>query len=394
MENLTPDEAESLEAAARLSAVERIQHSSNLQQFCGRSSPHRMDSTGTACSSPKATSHTNQAEYRNFADHLPGLIWSFIAAYAFSIIIFITKLCEIDLIFAIFLQMSVQILGFGVYAFYKNYHLLGSNGHPLMTILRSLPISIGTIASFLAYYYITLPDLSAIRQTQVVITIILSIFFLRERITIWRIIASILILLAIIILMRPITSGTALLSTFNIAEYKTSWVPYSSSWNYIIGVGLALITAISYSIASILNKFYFHTQPLYNTILCFWSALFGLLISIILLYLTRFVLKDPPSFPYDWRLFVGIALGLASCFVFIANQKAIKRERPSIVTLIYSTDIILALILQNVFSHIKSNLIVISGKILKIFDVNSNILINFSFVSVRLRTRLGSYSDN
>ncbi|CAF5208677.1 unnamed protein product, partial [Rotaria magnacalcarata] len=110
-------------------------------------------------------------------------------------------------------------------------------------------------------------------------------------------------------------------------------------------------------------------QHLHNTVLCFWSALSGLIISMILVYVTHFVLKDARSFPHDWRLFAGIGLGLASIFVFIANQKAIKRERSSIVTLIYSTDIILALILQNLFTHIKSDLIIIIGCILILVSV-------------------------
>jgi hypothetical protein len=66
-------------------------------------------------------------------------------------------------------------------------------------------------------------------------------------------------------------------------------------------------------------------------------------------------------------MIVAIGLALASIFVFIANQKAIKRERSSIVTLIYSTDIILALILQNIFTQIKSDVMVILGKIFLLF---------------------------
>src|SRR5205085_11841521 len=102
------------------------------------------------------------------------------------------KTFEIDLIFGFFLQMIVQTIAFGVYAFYKGYNILGPNGYRIAMIFRALLLSIGVLTSFLAYYYITLPDLSAIRQTQVVLTIILSIFFLHERITISRIIACIL----------------------------------------------------------------------------------------------------------------------------------------------------------------------------------------------------------
>jgi len=257
--------------------------------------------------------------------------------------------------------MIVQTIAFAIYAFYKGYNLLGPDEYRIAMIGRGLLIGIGVLTSFLAYYYITLPDLSAIRQTQVILTIILSIFFLRERLTITRIVACILTLIAIIVLIRPTKLRASPSTTFNLTNPKTPWLPYSSPWNHIIGIGFALCTAITYSIASTMNKIYFSAQHLHNTVLCFWSALSALIISSILLSLTHFVIKDARSFPHDWRLFVGIGLALASIFVFIANQKAIKRERSSVVTLIYSTDIILALILQNLFTHIKSDIVIILG---------------------------------
>jgi drug/metabolite transporter (DMT)-like permease len=265
--------------------------------------------------------------------------------------------------------MVVQTIAFGVYAFYKGYNILGPPGHRIAVFSRALLIGIGALTSFLAYYYITLPDLSAIRQSQVVLSIILSIFLLHERITISRIIACILTIIAIVVLIRPTTLGALPAETVNLTNHKSAWVPYSSSWNYLIGISLALCTAITYSIASTMNKIYFSTQHLHNTVLCFWSAVSALIISIILVCVTHFVLNDARSFPHDWRLFVGVGLAVASIFVFIANQKAIKRERSSIVTLIYSTDIILALILQNVFTHIKSDIVVILGKIFIIYYV-------------------------
>lgn len=264
--------------------------------------------------------------------------------------------------------MFIQTIAFSVYAFYKGYNILGPNEHRIAMISRALLISIGVLTSFLAYYYITLPDLSAIRQSQVIITIFISVFLLRERVTTFRIIAFILTIIAIIVLIRPIhigSSSSLLSSSSQITNSKnstTSWIPFSTSWNYLVGIGFALCTAITYSIASVMNKLYFSTQHLHNTVLCFWSALSGLIISIILVCITHFVIHDARSFPHDWRLFTAIALASASIFVFIANQKAIKRERSSIVTIIYSTDIILALILQNLFTSIKTDFIIIIGK--------------------------------
>ncbi|CAF1215485.1 unnamed protein product [Rotaria sp. Silwood1] len=357
-EGLTPDEAKSLGAAERRSIAARGQRASNISRISVRSR-----------SEISPTIKVDQPKHRTMFNHLSGIFWAFVAAYAFSIILFLIKFCEIDLIFGFFLQMFVQLIAFGIYAFYKGYNLLEPNEHRIAIIVRALLIGIGTLTLFLAYYYITLPDISAIRQTQIMFTIILSIFFLHGRITISRIIACILIIIAIILLMRPRIFGRLFSSVFNSTEHKTSWIPYSSSWNSIIGISLALCTAISYSIASIMNKIYFSTEQLHNTVLCFWSALSSLIISSILLFVTHFVIKDARSFPHDWRLFVGIALAIASIFVFIANQKAIKRERSSIVTLIYSTDIVLALILQNIFTHIKSTAIVVLGCILILASV-------------------------
>jgi drug/metabolite transporter (DMT)-like permease len=50
-------------------------------------------------------------------------------------------------------------------------------------------------------------------------------------------------------------------------------------------------------------------------------------------------------------------------------QKAIKREHPSIVSIVQSSDILFALILQNVFSSSKSNLLAIIGSILVLTSI-------------------------
>jgi drug/metabolite transporter (DMT)-like permease len=365
IDELTPTEAKSLGAAERRSFAARGQRLSNTTLFSdrSRSSVMRPSVATRSHSQISPTILIAHPEHRNFLDHLSGVVWAFLAAYSFSIILFLTKTCGIDLIFGFFLQMIVQTIAFGIYAFYKGYNLLGPSEHRIAMICRALLIGTGTLTSFLAYYYITLPELSAIRQSQVILTIILSIFFLRERVTITRIIAFILTIIAVTILIRPTKLGLSTSTVFNLTDYKTSWIPYSSTWNHIIGIGFVLCTAITHSIASTLNKLYFSTQHLYNTVLCFWSALLALIISIILVYVTHFTLESVQLFPHDWRLFVGVGLALGSIFVFIANQKAIKREHSSIVTLIYSTDILLALLLQNLLTHIKSDAVIILGRI-------------------------------
>jgi len=358
LEGLTTNETKSLNTTEHRSL-------SNGQAFERSRARSMLLSTQIHTDSQPATIIIAQPENRTIIDRLAGLFWALFAAYAFSIILFLIKYCGIDLIFGFFLQMIIQTIAFAIYAIYKDYNLLGPKEHRLAMIFRALLISIGLLGSFLAYYYISLPELSAIRQCQVILTIVLSIFFLQERITVSRIIACILTIIAIIVLIRPTSIGgrksNLSFSMLNSTNRNIPWVPYSSPWNYILGIGLALCTAITFSVASILNKIYFSSQHLQNSVLCFWSALTALIISTILVCLTHFFLPNPRAFPYDWRLFAGIGLAIASIFVFIANQKAIKRERSSIITLIYSTDIILVLFLQNLFTNTPTDIIIILG---------------------------------
>ena len=284
------------------------------------------------------------------------------AAYAFTLIIFAMKTFDIDLIFGFCVQMLVQTIAFAVYTFYKGYNLLGPSEHRLITLGRGVLIGLGTLSSFVAYRFIALPDLSAVRQTQVIFTVVLSIAFLRERVTVTRVIAGLLTIVALVCLLRPGPLGSTFYLAANSSASGTVWIAYSSSEARFIGIALALCTALTFSVASILRRRYSSKEPLHNSVLCFWAALSALIVSTLLLCVTQFVVKDARFFPNDWRLLVTIGLAFGSMFVFIANQKAIKRQRSSIVTLIYATDIILALILQNVFTHVHSGILIIIGK--------------------------------
>jgi drug/metabolite transporter (DMT)-like permease len=53
----------------------------------------------------------------------------------------------------------------------------------------------------------------------------------------------------------------------------------------------------------------------------------------------------------------------------ILSQKAIKREHPSIITVVQSSDILFALILENIFSSIRTNLLALMGSTLVLTSI-------------------------
>ncbi|CAF0854389.1 unnamed protein product [Adineta ricciae] len=368
IEGLTPIEAKSLGAVERRSIASRGGHRvSYIDAVSNRSRASSVQPTSYTgyYAQPTTIDLVHEPKsHRTLFDRLSDLMWICFAAYSFSIILFLTDKCGIDLIFGFSLQMIIQTVAFGIYAFYKGYSLFEPFEYRTAMIARSVFIGIGVLTAYLAYYYITLPNLSAFRQTQVILTVLLSLIILREGITIPRILALVLTSIAVIVLTRPTKFGEAPTTEYNTNNYKNSWIPYSSSWNYIIGISLALCTAILHSIASVINKVYLTTQHIHDTVVCFWSALSALLISIALLWVTHFMIKDVRSFPHDWRLYAAFGLALLSIFAFVANQKAVKRAYSSTVTLIYSTDIILVLILQNLFTQFKSDAVIILGCVL------------------------------
>lgn len=370
IESLSPHEAKSLGAAERRSIASRSRTSSTLVPSNDRARAKSMQpmSRHSVYSMNNSTSvvQSNQS----FIDYLPGFFWAFLAAYAFSLIMFLTKIFGIDLIFSYFLQMSVQTFAFLIYAVYKSYPFFGSSVHRFSMFTWAFFMSLGTLSAFIAYYYITLPEISAMRQTQVILTIILSIFFLHERITVMRIVGFILMIIAVVILLRPITYGAGFIPMINQTDVHSTWLPYSSSWNHLIGLIFGFVTALMFAVSSVMNRRISLTdESLPITIRCFWSGAFGLLISLVFVYLTHFLMENRRIFPQDWRLFVAIALAIASIFVFIANQKAIKRLPSSIVTIIYSSDIILTLILQNIFTSVSTDIVIIFGCILILIAV-------------------------
>ncbi|CAF0832408.1 unnamed protein product [Didymodactylos carnosus] len=362
IEELTPYEKKSLENGVRRSTAMQDSRRSTMSET------HRL-SVVTILERELMIPHTDdkissiitvdQIQNKNKMSHLSGILWSFFATFALCTITFLTYFIGLDLIFGLSLQMFAQTIAFLIYAIYKNYNILGPPEYRLQMIIRGLVIGLGSFTGFIAYYYIPLPDLSAIRQSQVVWTIILCIIFLKERLTIQRLIACILTLFAIILISRPtiLFRGKILPldsnSTVNIPFFSSS----AKSWGYLIGALLALTTAIAFSVSTVINKLLLNAK-LPNSVICFWSSMFALVISIISLILTHFVITKK-SLPHDRRLFAGCGIAVASILVMIANQKAIKREKASIVTLIYSTEIVLALFLQNVFTVVKSDWIVV-----------------------------------
>ena len=62
-------------------------------------------------------------------------------------------------------------------------------------------------------------------------------------------------------------------------------------------------------------------------------------------------------------------VSISQLIPMIFSQKAIKREHPSVVIVVQSSDIVFALILQNTLSSIKTNLLGLIGSMLVLISI-------------------------
>ena len=112
--------------------------------------------------------------------------------------------------------------------------------------------------------YMTVPDALCIVFSCPVVTIILSAIFLGDKLTVFKIIAGLQLLIGVILVCKP----PFLFGTSNGTEYKS----------YYIGVILALTACLS---GGSMNVMVCKVKHVSSNILVFWSAVSGVLMSVI-----------------------------------------------------------------------------------------------------------------
>ena len=321
-----------------------------------RSQTHSIQTT------PTNDNFTRSQRLSIFSRYISHSFWIFLAAYAFTIILFLTKTSEIDLMFGLTTQAIVQVVAFGTCSIWKAHNLFDSSSPKIPMIASSLLIGVAIPMSYFSYYYISLVEMTTIRQMQFVLATIISICFLRQRCTLIRFLSFILFFIALIVLSCSWTldSDSSIPILFN--RTQITWSSTKSTWNQLFGIVLALIASLLFSIASIIKKNYLENEETHYSVRYAWSALVTFLISPILLYFTHFPIYELDPYFYDGRLIITGVLAVASLLISITQEKAAKLVRVSILNGIYSTDIIIVMLLENFTGWIRSDCIILLSK--------------------------------
>lgn len=283
-----------------------------------------------------------------------GIFYTLCAVVLFTGSAFVTKQLDVDFLDALILRFFLQTFSLLIYIRcvknYPFYRQLKKN-ELVFLFINLFSTTTAFLSFFIAYRFLPLADLTTIRYTQVIWTLILSSWIYREKPSIPIVCAILLTMIGVILVAQP---------QFLFLHGRST---------RLIGIFISLYTAVGMSIIVISNK---HLLLHYRTkhSLIMFQFTFVTLIILLLHFFVRFTLKKTHwNEILNWKFALASSVNLLQIVSSMLTQKAIKREHPSIFTIVQSIDILFSLILQNVFTSTHSNLLSICGSIFVLTSV-------------------------
>jgi drug/metabolite transporter (DMT)-like permease len=310
-----------------------------------------------------AISEENVFKKTNWISQFSGIFYALIASFLFTSSTFIIKQLGVDLLDALLLRFFLQTTIIFLFALYKHYTLLsGTIWQIFLQILCCATGAVGLVLFFLALRYIDLADVSTLGYTRVVWTVVLSVIVYRERPSIGTLIALPLTLLGVVFVTQPSFLFLSKNLSINNMNYKLR----------LLGFAMAFTCALTSAINVLLFKQLISTsKDIKPSVLNLQFSFFVSILLILNQLYKIFYLQMTTSFIYmlSWRYLLSSFVCLFAIIGSVLAQQAIKLEHPAVFSLLGSAEIIFALILQNIFTSVQSNLYALFGSGLVIGSV-------------------------
>ena len=288
-----------------------------------------------------------------------GIGCALLSSIIFTSSTFTIKQLEVDLFDTLLFRFLVQTSILVAFIHYKRYKILdGSAKLIAIQIFRAMLGAMGLLLLYASYRCIPLPDLTTVRYTQVIWTAIFAMFIFHERISVFTVIAIVLTLLGVVYVAQPTFIFGHSAVVFNQTRELTSRSDKSSR---TLGFSLALGCAISISWSIVLNKKLL-VLKVPQSVLVYHFAVLNLGLLIVYHIYNRFILctyADQTMF--TGRYILAASISLSQVFSSTIIQTAFKLEHPSVISIVQSSDILFAVLLQNIFTNEKSNALVLIG---------------------------------
>ncbi|CAF3692782.1 unnamed protein product [Rotaria sp. Silwood1] len=298
-----------------------------------------------------------------------GIFYTLLSTCIFTISVFITKELKVDVLDAIipcYLLHSIILI---IYLkFIKHYPLCKqlSKQEIFFLFIKAFFSTTGLYAYYFAYRYLILPDLITIRFTQIIWTAIITSILYREKPSISLIISILLTIIGVIFVAQP----SFLFSKISNKNKNNTSNDY---YQHLIGVCIAFYAAIAMTITVISNKQLLSKYKTKQSLILFQYVFLTLCMLVAnVFYKYNFFIDTIQTFKNDffnWRYLFASSICLLHILGLTLILKGIKREHPSIFTIVQSSSILISILLQNIFSSVKSNVLSLLGSMLVLTSI-------------------------
>ncbi|CAF3667887.1 unnamed protein product [Rotaria sp. Silwood1] len=354
-----------------------------LMQSCDIDNDHPVDNNRRSSILHTPNIHENDEEnidsdkkchfFKNFFSYMErfsGIIYALLSAFFFTATTFTIKQLGVILFDVFIIRFFIQ--GFIAYGFiiYKGYYIYNSNSPILLIFIQALTASTGTICFYLALSMLSLSDLTTIRYTQVIWTAVFVFIIYRDRITLSIILACILTFIGVICVAQPsfiFTQKKPINETLELSLSK-------SSDQRLLGMFIAIICALAIAMSIVLTKKLFEKKVRQSIVMFHFIIVTLPILLIIQIYYWGFSTTNHKKFNIkelylNKNFLYAIILATIQIIPMIFSQKSIKREHPSIISVVSASEIVFATILQNIFSRDKSNIPTLIGSTLVLTSI-------------------------
>jgi drug/metabolite transporter (DMT)-like permease len=244
-----------------------------------------------------------------------------------------------------------------------------TRGNIKWLIVRGIFGTIGLLCAISAIKLINPSDCNAILNTKVILVLLFSRFFLKEKHTIVHIFSLLIAIAGFLFLSQPrflfgnlnksqtLINNTSINSTIIDLSFHSVYILPNLQ---LIGTGLALSSALSSSIVFIVVK-KLCDKEVHSSVMMLATSIFGLPASIILSAIFYYIDFKNGLKVFDFetnKLLFQVGMSMVSAVIEVGGQyctiTALKYEDPSKVTLVKSSDVFISFVLQYVFLNIVS----------------------------------------
>ncbi|CAF0761467.1 unnamed protein product [Adineta steineri] len=311
---------------------------------------------------------------------LSGILYSLLGCFLFCTATFTIKELQIDLLDALVIRFIIQIFLFGIFVVSHHYPIwIGSSKEKWLQLVLCILNGFVFLGYFIGFRYLPLPDLTTLNFTRLLWTVVFGILIYKEKPSLIIFLAVFLTLIGVVFVAQPtfifkqkkIAAEIPLNMTPIIALNGTDIVDTFLFSSRMIGISLSLGTGL-FSAFNLLIFKQLITLKLKTSVLILQHSFVFLLCLIFNQFYKYFLLNDLTFFTltiFQWKYWLATLISLLQTLGVICGNRAVKRERPSIVTIVSASEIIYAILLQNIFTKDKSNLWVLLGSTLVISSV-------------------------